>query len=269
MFKFIIYEKKGYFAHITFNRPEVMNAINPPAQQELWDALFDFRKDPDLRVAILTGAGEKAFSAGDDLKYPRTKTKGSWEESSFMSPQRPGSTGHLPTGIWKPLIAAVNGYCLGGGLEMALNCDIIIAADHATFGLPEVTIGGLPPSGVFNLPRDIPLKVAMHMILTGERISAQEAYRLGLVNKVVPLSELIEAAIEEGELICRNPQPSVQAIKECVMRGLELPVNYPARASDILFKPATMDSLRESGEEGRRAFAEKRPPNYDVKKNDQ
>ena len=264
--KFIIYEKTDRVAYLTFNRPEVMNAISPPAQQEIWDALFDFQKDPEVWVAILTGAGDKAFSAGDDIKYRHRGEPVPWEESVYMSPRHPGSTGMLPTGIWKPMIAAVNGYCLGGGLEMAMNCDIVIAADHASFGLPEVTLGRLPPDGVFHLPRQIPLKVAMRMILTGEPISAQEAYRLGLVNEVVPLSELMPTALKVARRICQNPQPSVRAIKECVMRGLDLPINYPGRACDVLLKPSTLEAIRTSGvgEEGQRAFMEKRQPKYDT-----
>ena len=260
----LIYEKKGHLAYITINRPRVLNAVNPPTQRELIHAFHDFRDDPEMWVAIITGAGDRAFSAGADIKWGAEHP----EERGARRKGRP-LFGHLdsmmagciPLEIWKPIIAAVNGYALGGGCEICLACDIIIASENASFGLPEVTHGWPPGSGVFKLPRQIPLKLAMEMLFTGDRISAQEAYRRGLVNKVVSLSELMAEATKLAERICENPPLGVRAAKELAMRGLDMPLDYPPFAWHI-----RMDSVNrvyedsEDVEEGRRAFVEKRKP---------
>ncbi len=184
----IIYEKKDKIAIITINRPEAMNAIDPETSEELSKAWMDFRDDPSLWVAILTGAGDKAFSAGADLKkmIPFLATLSPFErrEREEKCPGFGGITRRL--NIWKPIIAAINGFCLAGGLEMALACDIRVAAEHATFGLMEVSRGIIPGAGgTQRLPRMIPVAKAMEMILMAQRIDAQEALRLGLVNRVV------------------------------------------------------------------------------------
>jgi enoyl-CoA hydratase/carnithine racemase len=265
-FENIIYEKKGKIAYITTNRAEVLNALSSPAIDELVDAFLDFRDDPDLQVAIWTGVGDRSFSAGRDLKwsaahpdhFPDLKRQKTHRDTAL----RIGDFVRLE--IWKPIIAAVNGYCLGRGLESALACDIIVASENASFGLPEVNRGWPPGAGgPFRLPRQIPLKVAMYMLLTGDRISAQEAYRIGLVNQVVPLAELIPAATKIAERICENPPQAVQAAKELAMRSLDMPLNYPHTAWD-LYSPGVTDEVRRSRDrkEGLQAFVEKRKADF-------
>ncbi len=181
--EFATYEKKGRIAIVTLNRPERMNALHPPSHVELDEIWNDFEQDPELWVGILTGTGDKAFSAGNDLKYTAEHGRGT------VRP-RPSGFGGLTsrTSITKPIIAAVNGFALGGGFEMALTCDIIIATDHARLGLPEPKVGLMAGAGgVHRLPRMIPYKIAMGYILTGRHMTAQEAHQLGIVNEVVPL----------------------------------------------------------------------------------
>src|SRR5262245_14199006 len=185
--EFVRYEKRDRIAWVTINRPEVMNALHPPANEELSRVWDDFAADPDVWVAILTGAGDRAFSAGNDLKYT----------AQHGVPRMPagGFAGLVARELWKPLIAAVNGFALGGGLEIALACDVIIAAEHARLGLPEPRVGLMAAAGgVHRLPRHIPLKVAMGLMLTGRHLSAPEALRLGLVNEVVPGGDLLAVA---------------------------------------------------------------------------
>jgi len=203
----IIFEKKDRIAIITINRPEAMNSIDPETSEELGKAWMDFRDDPNLWVGILTGAGDKAFSAGADLKkmIPMLARLSSIDrrEREEKFPGLGGITRGL--NIWKPIIAAVNGFCLAGGLEMAMACDIRIAAEHATFGLMEVSRGIIPGAGgTQRLPRLIGTTKAMEMILLAQRIDAQEALRLGLVNKVVPAPEVIPAAMKYAEAILQN-----------------------------------------------------------------
>lgn len=257
-FKYILYEKKGRIAYITINRPEVMNAVHPPAHAELWQAWTDFRDDPEVWVAILTGAGEKAFSAGNDLKY---QAEHSGDPKAMMI-KDPGGFGGTTYKFEcnKPMIAAVNGFALGGGLEMALVCDIIIAADHAKLGLPEPTVGLMAGAGgVHRLPRQIPLKLAMGMILTARPISAQEAYRIGLVNEVVPLKDLMSTAERWANDILRCSPLSIRASKEAAMKGLDMPLE---QALSTNFWGAQLLRQSEDYIEGPKAFAEKRPPQW-------
>src|SRR5262245_4706327 len=187
-FEFIRYEKRDHIATITLNRPEVMNALHPPCHEELDRAFNDFAADPETGVAILTGAGDKAFSAGNDLKWTAHHGVPTLPKTGFA-----GLTRRFD--LVKPLIAAVNGFALGGGFEIALACDIIIAAEHAKFGVPEPKVGLMAAAGgVHRLPRMIPQKLAMGMMLTGRHISAAEAARLGIVNEVVPSKDLMAAA---------------------------------------------------------------------------
>jgi len=253
--KFIKYEKRDHLAHVTLNRPEVMNALHPFCHIEMDQVWDDFSADRNAWVAIITGAGEKAFSAGNDLKYtashhgePMPHSKGGFA----------GLTSRFD--IVKPIIAAVNGFALGGGCEIALACDIIIAADHARFGLPEPRVGLMAGAGgVHRLPRHIPLKIAMGLMLTGRHITAAEAHRWGLVNEVVPLKDLIPTAEKWAAEIMECSPLSVQASKEAAYAGLHLPLeeavnkNFPA--SKKLF--TSKDVI-----EGPRAFAEKRKPNW-------
>ena len=250
-FEFIRYQKRDRIAYVTINRPEVMNALHPPANDELSRAWDDFAADPDVWVGILTGAGDKAFSAGNDLKYT----------AQHGVPRMPkGGFGGIVArhDLAKPLIAAVNGFALGGGLEIALACDIIVAAEHARFGLPEPRVGLMAAAGgVHRLPRHVPLKIAMGMMLAARHIPAAEAARIGLVNEVVPAADLLPAAERWAAAILECSPLAVQATKQCAMEGLDKPLAeamstpYPAMAR--LF--ASEDAL-----EGPRAFAEKRKP---------
>ncbi len=253
-YQFIRYEKRDRIAIITLNRPEVMNALHPPAHAELDDAWADYIADPEMWVAILTGAGERAFSAGTDLKYRVTQA----DEHALRNPIH--ARGDVLSQCWKPIIAAVNGYAVGGGLELALRCDIIIAAEHARFGLPEARRGLLADAGgVVKLPRRIPYHLAMGMILTGRFFTAQEALRMGLVNEVVPLSELLPTAERWAKEILECAPLAVQAAKQVVVNTLDLPVEAAISRIESLDMVRKL-RLSEDYAEGPRAFAEKRKP---------
>ncbi len=253
--QFMRYEKRGHLAYITINRPEVMNALNPQCHWELHRIWEDFAADHNLWVAILTGAGERAFSAGHDLKY---------------SAENPGVPIELPPGgfagftarfdINKPIIAAVNGLALGGGFEVALASDLVVAAEHARFGLPEPRVGLIAGAGgVHRLPRQIPLKIAMSMMLTGRQITAEEASRLGLVNEVTARNDLITAAERWAGEIMQCAPLSIRATKEAALGGLHMPLSE-ALAEQF---PATKKLLASHDvKEGPRAFAEKRKPQW-------
>lgn len=258
-FKYLIYEKKdNHVAYFTINRPEVMNALHPPAHWEFWEAFCDFRDDPEMWVAIITGAGERAFSAGNDLKYQATHS-GSPEMKRLPPPGGFGGiTNHFE--CWKPIIAAVNGFALGGGFEIALACDIIVAADHARFGLPEPTVGlNAGAGGMHRLPRHIPLKLAMGMMLTGRHITAQEAYRFGLINEIVPLKDLMDCANRWAKDILRCSPTSIRASKEAAMQGLNLPLS--AAMNNRYYLDQVMIHS-EDYVEGPKAFSEKREPRW-------
>jgi len=254
-YEYALYEKKDRIATITLNRPAVMNAIHPPATAELSEIWDDAIADDEVWVIILTGAGDKAFSAGNDLKYTA-------EKGAPSGPQPTGGFGGLTkrTDIPKPIIAAINGVALGGGLEMALACDILIAADHARLGLPEPRVGLVAAAGgVHRLPRRMPLSIAMGYILTGKHMTAQEAHRWGIVNEVVPLKDLIPTAHRWASEILECAPLSVRASKQCVMRGLGLTLDE-ALAQKY---PALKEMMQsEDVREGPRAFAEKRKPNW-------
>ncbi|HWO93835.1 MAG TPA: enoyl-CoA hydratase-related protein [Dehalococcoidia bacterium] len=260
-YQYALYEKKNHIAYITINRPEVRNALHPPANWELAEIWDDFANDPDAWVAILTGAGEHAFSAGNDLKYTAERGLGGGGEGErpMMSPSGFGGiTSRFD--LWKPTIAAVNGFAVGGGLEMALSLDIIIAAEHAQLGLPEPKRGLIAGAGgIHRLPRAIPRKIAMGMILTGKHITAQEAYRYGLVNEVVPLADLIPTAERWANEIIECSPVAVRASKQGAVMGLEMPLQDAMRAQfDQMEAWRDSDDIRE----GPRAFAEKRKPNW-------
>jgi len=251
----ILYEKKGRVAYVTINRPEVMNAINPPTYKELTDAWADYIADDDLWVAIFTGAGERAFCAGADLKYRV-------EKADKQKLRRPTYKSHILDRCWKPVIAAVNGYAVGGGLEMALHCDIIIAANHAQFGLPEARRGLLADTGgAIKLPRRVPYHLAMGLLLTGKLISAQEAYRMGLVNEVAPMSELMATAERWAHEVLECAPLSVWAAKQVAKSTLGLSLE---QAADSIEGLEMVQRLRDSEDymEGPRAFAEKRKPEW-------
>ena len=253
-YEHILYEKKGHIALVTLNRPHRMNALHPPAHQELSDAWADYMADDDLWVAILTGAGERAFSAGSDLKYRVSEA----DEKDLREPSKRRE--HILDRCWKPIIAAVNGYAVGGGLELAMRCDILIAAEHAQFGLPEARRGLLADAGgVIKLPRRLPYHSAMSLILTGRFINAQEAHRIGLVSEVVPMEGLMGAAERWAHEVLECAPLSIQAAKQAVLSTMDLPVVEAMGAIEDL---ESVQRLRASEDymEGPQAFAEKRKP---------
>ncbi len=251
----VLYEKKGKIAYITLNRPKAFNAASPNLAKELSDALIDFRSDDELLAAIITGSGEKAFCAGADIKtmIPFLKELGGKQWLSAPTVMR-------GLELWKPLVAAVNGVCLGGGLEIALACDLRIASENASFGVPEVTLGLIPGwGGTQRLPRFIPRCIAADLLLTGRPISAQEAYRVGLVNKVVPLAELMPTAEEYAKALCRPGPMAVRAAKEAMVKGsdmsLEQGLTLEEKLEDFCLRT-------EDIEEGTKAFIEKRKASF-------
>jgi enoyl-CoA hydratase/carnithine racemase len=255
-YEFIKVERDGPVTVITLNRPEVMNALHAPAHAELHEAFDAFAADPDQWVGIVTGAGERAFSAGNDLKHQAGGGGMGLPPSGFA-----GLTERFD--LTKPLIAAVNGVAMGGGFEIALACDLIIAAETATFALPEPRVGlAALAGGLHRLPRQIGQKQAMGMILTGRRVPAAEGRELGFVNEVVPATELMDAARRWAAQICELSPMSIRASKEAVYKGLDEASLAAAMAGQMRY-PATSAMLRsEDFKEGPMAFAQKRPPQW-------
>jgi enoyl-CoA hydratase/carnithine racemase len=249
-----IYEKNDHVAVLTMNRPEARNAMNAVMRREMGEALADFKDDNDSWVLIVTGAGDKAFSAGMDLKEMAANLAGGGGGVSDESKIPSLMAGNID--IWKPIIAAINGVAVGGGLETALACDIRIAAEGALMGLAEPKRGIVPGGGgMARLPRLVPLGASLEILLTGDLITADEAYRIGLVNQVVPAAELMDAALKMANRLKEGAPLAVQAIKETVRKNMDmsLPEALPAR-----FGPNVMAS--EDAKEGTKAFGEKRAP---------
>ena len=247
----IEYRKDGRIAIITLNRPQVLNAINADLSRELNEALKDFRDDPELWVGIITGAGDRAFSAGADITGFRPGPREAREDAGERV---------RADQIWKPMIAAIHGYCLGGGLELALTCDIRIAADNARLGLPEIKVGVIPAGGgISRLPRFISRAKAAEILLMGQHIDAHEAYRIGLVNIVVSRDQLMSTAMQWANLICEAGPLQTRAVKEAMIRGYNLPLDESLKLERQL-----ADRIREAEDflEGTRAFREKRKPNW-------
>jgi len=258
----IIYDVKNHIGYITLNRPEVMNAINYQMTREILDVCDQARRDPEVRVVILTGAGEKAFCTGLDLKERAKEV----DETTLFDKRRarnlPGIHSHhqAVAAIDKPTIAAVRGWTVAGGLEMALACDIRVAAEDAKLGMMEVRRGRLGGAGgTQRLPRLIGTAKALEICLTGEPVNAAEAYRIGLVNRVVPADQLMAAAEEIAGKICLGAPLSLIAIKEAITKGVELPLEEGLKLESEL---AMLLSNTEDQKEGSRAFAEKRPPQW-------
>jgi enoyl-CoA hydratase/carnithine racemase len=257
-YQYAIYEKHGPIAWLTINRPEVMNALHIGAHVELTGIVDDFKQDAAAWVLIVTGAGERAFSTGNDLKATAAATARGEQRTMERDGRRVYFGGVIGNPCSKPIIAAVNGYALGGGFELALACDLIVAAEHARFGLPEPRVGLIAGAGgLHRLPQQIPLKQAMGMLLTGRHIDAHEAYRLGLINEIVPASELESAAERWASAILEGSPVSVRLTKQSTMAGLHLAVDDAIRQD-----AARVAELRASQDfvEGPRAFAEKRKP---------
>jgi len=251
------YERAAPVARITIDRPEAMNAFDLDTARELGARLLEFDRDETLRVAILTGAGDKAFCAGADLKKMHGGSHAGgigelWDdERQFRLGQR------LQVG--KPVIAAINGYCLAGGLELALGCDIRICSTTAEFGCPEVRWSILHGFGAMRLPRTVPMSVAMEMLLTGERIGARRAYEVGLVSRVVEPADLLPTATAIAERIAANGPLAIKITKELAWRGL---YQHPEEALRYYSAVTALIHETEDAREGPRAFSEKRPPRF-------
>ncbi|MCG3188937.1 MAG: Carnitinyl-CoA dehydratase [Burkholderiaceae bacterium] len=247
---------------LTIDRPAARNALDAATRAALLEAWQRFRDDESLRVAVLTGAGEAAFCAGADLKelgaHYRAMTPIERRERAEREPGLGAITRNFDPR--KPVIAAINGACLAGGLELALACDIRVAAEHASFGLPEVSRGILPGAGgTQRLPRLVPQGVALEMILTGAPIDAEAALRWGLVSRVVPGAALLDCALEIAARIAANGPLAVRAARDAVYQGLALPLDAALRLEQYTAEPLR---LSEDAAEGVRAFVEKRPAKF-------
>ena len=250
--KFIKTKKIGKILIVTMNRPEVHNAMHPPMHAEMEKVWNDYSTNPDLWVAILTGAGSKAFSAGNDLKYAASNKNTSMCKTGFA-----GLSSRFD--LQKPIIAAVNGFAMGGGLETALACDLIIASENASFALPEVKVGFLAAAGgIQRLTRQIGRSAALEMLLTGRHIDASEALSLGLAFKIVKQDQLIEAALEVANRITLVSPSAVKATKK-VLNSMDNDINLK---SSLSYSRDVVDELRntEDFKEGVNAFVEKRNP---------
>jgi E-phenylitaconyl-CoA hydratase len=258
----IEYQKEGKIAIFTINNPDVLNALSPAEVAEWTDALVDFRDNPNLWVAIITGAGEKAFCTGLNLKTAGGGGPPAGGPPAGGQAARPVPQKTLVKGleIWKPIIAAVNGYAFGGGFEIALACDIRIASENARFGLTEVTLGLIPGwGGSQRLPRMIPFGKAAELLLMGKRLEAQEALNLNLVSKVVPQKDLMPTAKEWANQICNCAPLAVRTAKEALMRGIDMTL---AEGLDLEGELGRKVMSSKDFAEGRKAFMEKRKPDY-------
>jgi enoyl-CoA hydratase len=262
----VIYEKRGHIARITLNRPEVHNAFSPESIVRLADIWQDFNEDDDLRVALITGAGERAFCSGADLGrliplYTRARApEDEWDHRLLDNPATVSIAFLRRYTVYKPIVSAVNGFCLAGGTELVLATDIRIAAEHATFALTEAKRGLVPGAGsMARLPRQVPYCKAAEILLVGDHMTAPEAHRIGLVNEVVPAADLMPRAEEFAAKLAGNGPLAVRKIKEAMLRGsgLLLPDAFAIEdeISRIVF-------ASEDAREGPRAFMEKRKPEF-------
>ncbi len=253
-------EVDGNMMIVTINRPEVYNALHPMAGEEMSAHFDEFANNPDLWVAIVTGAGDKAFCAGNDLKYHSELVKKTGKRPIHPATGFGGLTARFD--INKPIIAAVNGIAMGGGFEIALACDIIVAAENATFALPEPRVGlAAGAAGMQRLSRQIPLKKAMGMMLTGRHVPAQEGFDLGFVTALAPAGKALEEAKTWAGQILECSPMSVRATKEVVMRSLDVPTLESA-IKNLRYPGFVAMTNSEDTIEGPRAFAEKRKPNW-------
>ena len=252
----VLYEVRDKVAYITINRPEVMNAMDSETFQLLSKAWCDVRDNPDVWVAIVTGAGEKAFTAGIDLK---TTIPSQPEKHEFWLTQKDQLL-NRGLEVWKPVIAAVNGYCLAGGMTLLLATDIRIASEDAVFEIGEVKRGLMPANGgTQRLLKQLPYPIAMEMVLLGRRMSAAEAFGYGLINKVVPKGNLIEEAERYARDLCKCAPLAVRAVKELVIRSQSMPLEQGMRLEQAM---SEFIRTTDDAKEGPRAFSEKRPPEY-------
>ncbi len=254
MYEFCKVEREAHLTIVTLNRPDVMNALHYPAHLELEQVWNAFDADPDQWVAIVTGAGPRAFSAGNDLKYQASGGQRGFVASGFA-----GLTSRFD--LFKPVIAAVNGVAMGGGFEIALACDIIVAAENARFALPEPKVGlAALAGGMHRLPRTIGLKRAMGMMLTARHVSAQEGYELGFVTALAPEGEALAQAKQWAAQMLECSPMSLRATKQAAMQGLAIP--DVATAMKVEYEAVARLRASQDWVEGPRAFAQKRKPDW-------
>jgi len=254
----IIHEVRNQIAFVTFNRPESMNAINRQMTRDLVEACRQIEEDGGIRVAIFTGAGERAFSAGMDLKERAEAGFSPIERRNQKLTQTVHTQSRAIGVMTKPTIAAIRGYCVGGGLEMALACDLRVAAEDAKLGLTEVRRGLIPGAGgTQRLTRAVGITKALEMCLTGDTVSGSEGQQLGLVNVAVPANQVFQAAEDLANRILKGAPMSVTFIKEAIKNGIELSLEEGLRLEADL---SALIGMTEDSKEGPRAFAEKRAP---------
>jgi enoyl-CoA hydratase/carnithine racemase len=257
-FQAILFESRDQIAFITFNRPDSLNAMNRQMTRELVDVCQQVEEDSGIRVAIFTGAGEKAFSAGMDLKERAETAFSPIERRQQKLTNKIYTQARAVAAITKPTIAAIRGYCVGGGLEFALACDLRVTAEDAKLGLTEVRRGIIPGAGgTQRLTRAVGVTKAMEMCLTGDTVSGLEAQTLGLVNIAVPSADVLKAAEDLAGRILKGAPMSVAFIKEAIKKGVELPLEEGLRLEADL---SALIGSTEDAKEGPRAFAEKRAP---------
>lgn len=255
-YEFCKVEREGRLTIVTINRPEVMNSLHPPANFELAKVFDSFAQDMEQWVAVITGSGDKAFSAGNDLKYQAAGNPITVPPTGFA-----GLTARYD--LNKPVIAAVNGLAMGGGFEIALACDLIVAAESAVFALPEPKVGlAALAGGLHRLPREIGLKKALGMILTARRVTAAEGQALGFVNELAKPGEALAAAKKLAGQILECSPMSIRASKEAVYRGLMEPSVKAAIENQSKFDAVRAMFRSEDLIEGPMAFAQKRPPQW-------
>lgn len=258
-FETLIYEMRDGLAYVTLNRPEKLNALNQKVMKELGACFEDIQRDDDVKAVILTGAGEKAFVAGADINELAVQTPMQGKETSLAGQQILNSIENLG----KPVIAAVNGYAFGGGCELAMACTLRIAAENARLGQPEVKLGIIPGyAGTQRLPRLVGKGRAMELILSGEPVTAQEAFRIGLVNQVVPQKDLMAAAETLARKIMANGPLAVKLAMEAVNHGMEMTQDQGEFLEATLFGLCCTTA---DMKEGTRAFLEKRPAKFAAK----
>lgn len=253
----VLYEKKDHVAYVTLNRPEVLNAFNRAMHRRLREVWQDFREDDDAWVAVLTGAGDRAFSSGQDVREIGERAadavRRSFWETWFGDDLQEGLE------VWKPIIAAVNGYCLGEGMTLILACDFRIASERASFGFPEVSLGLPTIVGAIRAPRIVGLGNALELLLIGDRIDAQRAFQMGLVHKVVPHESLKAEAEALARRLCKNGPHAVRCTKEVAVRSQTMPFAEALRLGEALRRIAAQS---EDAREGITAFLEKREPRF-------
>ncbi len=252
----VLYEQRDRIAYITLNRPEALNAFNREMHQELREIWQEFRTNDDVWVAVVSGAGERAFSAGADVKQMGEQREGpapSFWETWFGDNLQQGLE------VWKPTIAAIDGYCLGEGLTLSLACDFRIGSERASFGYPEVNLGIATIVGAVRSPRVVGLGNALELLLVGDRVDAQRAYDMGLLMRVVPAGQALAEAEKLAQRLCRNGPLAVRCTKEVAVRSQQLPFADAVRMGESLRR---LVNASDDAREGPQAFREKRAPQF-------